>query len=205
MRVKLIKYTENSLDLIVRMAHSTRKNYLEKDWEEKISQNDFVKELISWGHEGVFEHIIFTFHVSEVSRCLTHQLVRHRIASYLQQSSRHVVSKKEDYVIPQSVAKTVHETQHYKEWMEWQWDNYKRMINMGIPVEDARYLLPDGYFTHITLTMNCRELRHFFELRCDEHAQWEIREMAKEMLKICHEKYPIIFEDLYKKFMENLI
>lgn len=199
MEVKLLTYTPDGDRIASSATKATRKN--EMVLEDKCD-NKFTTNIINIGHRGVLEHTYFTFHVSKISRVLTHQLVRHRIASYLQQSGRHVTPKKTDYVIPPSIH-TVHELQHYKEYMEFQWDNFQSLKKMGVPLEDARYVLPDGYYTHITITMNARTLRHFFELRCDEHAQWEIRDLATRMLEICHEVYPIFFNDLYQKFMIN--
>lgn len=200
MEVKLLTYTLNGDKIGSSAAKSTRKNELVL--EEKCD-DEFTTNLINIGHKGVLEHTYFTFHVSKISRVLTHQLVRHRIASYLQQSGRHVIPKKTDYVIPPSVSKSVHKTQHYKEYMEWQWDNFQSLKMSGVPLEDARYILPDGYCTHILITMNARTLRHFFELRCDEHAQWEIRDLATRMLQICYDVYPVFFSDLYQRFIMN--
>ena len=201
MKVKLIDYTKNGIDKIARMGRSTKLGYLPEKWDDAWGAREkFVGALMSVGHLGILEHVVFTFHVSGISRNLTHQLVRHRLASYLQQSNRSVQPERDDFVIPPTVAKTVHETQHYKEWMQGQWDSYQNMIKMGIPVEDARYLLPSGYFTHIAITMNARQLLHFFELRCHKSAQWEIRNMAGIMLEICYEECPIIFGDLWQEY-----
>jgi thymidylate synthase (FAD) len=204
MKVELLAYTPEKIGmaLIARMARSTRQNELLPVADDKKNAA-FIEELLNVKHEGVLEHITFTFHVSEISRCLTHQLVRHRIASYLQQSGRHVMPRKQDYVIPPTIAHNVHTVQHYKEYMEWQWDNVQRLLNMGTPKEDARYALPDGYYTHISITMNARSLKHLFQLRCEREAQWEIREMAEKLLVVCHEKYPVLFEEEYKMFIKE--
>jgi thymidylate synthase (FAD) len=114
-------------------------------------------------------------------------------------SSRHVVTSKGDYIIPPTIPSEY--LQDYVTTMDDAYITYKALILKGVPIEDARYLIPDGFFTHITLTMNARTLREFFEKRCDKAAQWEIRTMAKQMLMICTEKYPCIFEDLYEKYM----
>jgi len=202
MKVELIEYTPNGINKIARLARSTRKNKLE-EYEEWYKDNEkFVKQLISVKHYGILEHITFTFHVSEISRCLTHQLVRHRMASYLQMSNRHAKPNEDDYVTPHTL-KTDKAKKCYEWIIETSWAYYNELINEGVPIEDARYVLPPAFFTHITITMNCRELRHFFELRCEKYAQWEIRELATEMLKICYDKYPIIFEDLYKRYTDG--
>ena len=81
----------------------------------------------------------------------------------------------------------------------------KTMIKAGVPVEDARYILPPAFYTHIAISMNARTLRHFFELRCAPEAQWEIRELANKMLDICYEKYPVLFEDIHETYREERI
>jgi len=201
MEVKVIDVTKDGIDKIARMGRSTRLNDIPEKWDESWgTQEKFIRSLMKIGHLGILEHITFTFHVSGVSRNLTHQLVRHRLASYLQQSNRIVKPEQDDFVIPPSIEKSASFTQHYKEWMEGQWANYQTLIKLGVPVEDARYLLPSGYFTHIAITMNARQLLHFFELRCAKPAQWEIREMACIMLEICHKEYPVIFEELWQEY-----
>lgn len=197
MKVELIDCTKNGIDKIARMGRSTRLTDLPKKWDNSWGmQETFVKSLMKIGHLGILEHITFTFHVSGISRNLTHQLVRHRIASYLQQSNRKVQPKKLDYVTPPTIEEKTIALQKYKETMNKIHDVYNALIHseLKIPVEDARYLLPSGFFTHIAITMNARQLLHFFELRCHKSAQWEIREMAKEMLEICKKEHPAIFE-----------
>lgn len=169
-----------------------------------------LKSAISSNHMAVLEHWSATFAVSGVSRALTHQLVRHRMASYAQQSQRYVKMKDFDYIIPDSIKdntdllwkgsildglndSTV--AWEYELLMDKIYRIYSRLIEVGIPEEDARYILPNACTTNIIVTMNARELRHFFSLRCCERAQWEIRELAKKMLKICKEVSPTIFED----------
>ena len=198
MKIELISYTPDGENMIANLAKATRMSSLDMKQNNKDNNMKFIKHLIKIGHLGILEHITFTFHVSEISRSLTHQLVRHRIASYLQMSGRHTKPNEKDYVIPPSMDIN---TGIYKEMVERAYGNYLNLIELGIPVEDARYVLPPAFYTHIAITMNARTLRHFFELRCDEHAQWEIREMAKEMLKICYDKYPVIFEDLKEKYL----
>jgi len=209
MKIELISYTPDGENMIANLAKATRMSRLDMKQNNKDNNMKFIKHLIKIGHLGILEHITFTFHVSEISRCLTHQLVRHRIASYLQMSGRHTkpipYSEGQGYVIPPSVYKPLKErygevNQLYENAIVSAYDYYNRLIKQGVPVEDARYVLPPAFYTHIAITMNARTLRHFFELRCDEHSQWEIREMAKEMLKICYDKYPVIFEDLKEKY-----
>lgn len=196
MKVELINYTKQGIFDIALMARATRVNSLEELKDGPFeSDEDFVKELMGYGHMGILEHINFTFHVREISRVTSHQLVRHRIASYLQMSARHTKPIENHYVMPPSIKNKDCDCEFEVAIID-AFDTYTNLVKKGVPIEDARYILPPAFFTHISLTMNCRELRHFFKLRCDKHAQWEIREMANLMLDICREKYPILFEDL---------
>lgn len=153
------------------------------------------------GHESVLEHAVYTFEVKGVSRALTHQLVRHRIASYSQQSQRYVrmaYSSRDcfDYVMPKSIWDNPEARVLYDNHMRATAEIYGRLVDCyKLPMEDARYILPNACTTNIIVTMNARELRHFFELRCCGRAQWEIRKLAIEMLAICREVSPTIFAD----------
>jgi thymidylate synthase (FAD) len=147
------------------------------------------------GHTSVVEHTSFTFTISDVSRSLTHQLVRHRIASYAQQSQRYVNLKEPNYVIPPTIEKNAEMKNAYKETMDIIWKQYNKLLDMGIPAEDSRYVLPNATCTNIVVTMNARSLLNFFELRCCLHAQWEIRKLANEMLKEVKKVAPTIFKN----------
>ena len=149
-----------------------------------------LRAVIDMGHTSVVEHAYFTFAISGVSRALTHQLVRHRIASYSQQSQRYVEQERE-YIVPPSIEKNFRK--EYEEMMKKIWDFYD-MLKEKVPVEDARYVLPNASATRIVVSMNARSLLNFFELRCCLHAQWEIRKLAWKMLKLVREVAPTIFE-----------
>ena len=116
-----------------------------------------------------------------VSRSLTHQLVRHRVASYSQQSQRYVSMDKAEYVIPPSIKEDPEAKMLFRKAMDDDWKVYKQLVKK-VKKEDARYVLPNACSTNITVTMNARELWHFFNLRCCRRAQWEIRMMAWKML-----------------------
>jgi thymidylate synthase (FAD) len=146
------------------------------------------------GHHSVIEHAVFTFSVHGVSRALTHQLVRHRIASFSQQSQRYVSMSQASYVTPPSIAADAGAVKRYQELMQDIWKAYEELGGL-VPKEDARYVLPNSCHTNIVITMNARELWHFFSLRCCNRAQWEIREMAQRMMEICQEVSPTIFRD----------
>lgn len=155
-----------------------------------------LKHALASGHESVAEHASFTFAVSGVSRALTHQLVRHRVASYSQQSQRYVRMEDFDIVTPQSIKENEEAWDDYVSFVQYVRDLYDVFVNdYNIPEEDARYILPNACCTNIVVTMNARELRHFFRLRCCSRAQWEIREMANLMLEQVKEVAPILFKD----------
>jgi len=192
MNVRLLAYTPNA-DAIC--AAAGRSCYSEKASADLLDMKDPEKALgkiVGMGHHSVVEHAVFTFSADGVSRALTHQLVRHRIASYSQQSQRYVSLKDPTYVVPETVRADPASLELYEDMMRKIWDAYGKLAET-VPAEDARYLLPNGCTTNITITMNARELHHFFSLRCCERAQWEIRELAERMLVLCTEVSPVIF------------
>jgi thymidylate synthase (FAD) len=155
-----------------------------------------IKRVTGYGHASVIEHASFTFSIEDVSRVMTHQLVRHRIASYTQQSQRYVkYDTLEKYVTPQSIGGNSEAKKAFDETLEKISETYQKLLNMGISKEDARFILPNAAKTNIIVTMNARELRHFFNLRCCARAQWEIREVAVEMLRQAKKAAPVLFED----------
>ena len=134
------------------------------------------------GHISPFEHASFTYAVEGVSRVATHQLVRHRIASYSQRSQRYVSADGSGCVLPPAVENVEEARAIFEEFAKGASDAYERITALGVPKEDARFILPHGMETAIVITMNARELRHFFKLRLCRRAQWEIREVARRML-----------------------
>ena len=195
MIVKLLAYTQNA-DAICAAAgnscYSARPSY---QILEDVDSEKILNRVVGMGHHSVIEHAVFTFSVEGVSRALTHQLVRHRIASFSQQSQRYVSMKDPTFVTPHTVEGDPEAKRVFDETMSVIWDAYSKLEEMGIPAEDVRYLLPNGCTTNITITMNARELLHFFSLRCCNRAQWEIREMADRMLELCMEVSPVIFRN----------
>ena len=194
MEVKLIAYTPNPDGLANLCAETCVSKTIPTI---KTSANGLrsLQEALDSHHESVIEHCSFTFAVSGVSRALTHQLVRHRIASYSQQSQRYVNMNEFDYVMPKSIEDNIDAYAKFYQAMDMIDYTYILLKDMGIPEEDARYILPNATCTNIIVTMNARELLHFFSLRCCARAQWEIRELADKMLRICKEVSPTIFED----------
>lgn len=209
LRVKLISYSMivekktddvKDPDRIVAesgaISHSKEFKNLNKEKVEHL-----IKLLRDLGHESVFEHVSFTFSIEGISRVCSHQLVRHRMASFTQQSQRYVPLDPE-FIIPETIYNSEFKDDYLK-LIDNAKNLYKKMVESGIRKEDARFILPQSVETKIIMTMNGRELRHFINLRASKEAQWEIRALALEILKIVYDVSPILFEDLYKKFIEN--
>jgi thymidylate synthase (FAD) len=197
MNVTLIEHTPNperTVALAARLCYSPTSI---DDLRKKLAAADiesFLDKIMSLGHHSVLEHASFTFGIEGISRVTTHQLVRHRIASFSQQSQRYV-SHKEEFtsIMPDTIAENSEARQIFAFMSETVHKAYAQLIEMGIPAEDARYILPNATETKIIMTMNARELLHFFALRCCQRAQWEIREMSVEMLRLVKKIAPIIF------------
>jgi len=197
MNVTLIEHTPNperTVALAARLCYSPTSI---DDLRGKLAASDiesFLDKIMSLGHHSVLEHASFTFGIEGISRVTTHQLVRHRIASFSQQSQRYV-SHKEEFtsIMPDTIAENSEARQIFAFMSETVHKAYAQLIEMGIPAEDARYILPNATETKIIMTMNARELLHFFALRCCQRAQWEIREMSVEMLRLAKRIAPVIF------------
>ena len=183
MRVELISYTTDAAHLCGEAAAvCTNSSRPERS----------LRHAVESGHESVLEHAVFTFRVIGLSRAALAQLTRHRLASFDVQSQRYVRIMGVDLVMPESIRKS----DFYVEagsLMEDVMNLYQRMVDAGIPAEDARYITPQAVPTALIMTMNARELRHFFSLRCCNRAQWEIRQMADEMLRLCKKAAPELF------------
>ena len=155
-----------------------------------------LKTIITSGHLSALEHASYTFAIDGVSRALTHQLVRHRVASYNQQSQRYVRYDAEpEFVEPPAIAADAAAHEVFVSATRAAFGAYKSLLDAGVPAEDARYVLPNAMETKIVVTMNIRELLHFFELRCCKRAQWEIRALAVRMLELAEPTAPYIFMD----------
>ena len=196
MNVKLIGYT-SSPEKLPAMAAALTHSKVKPENLAKKSKEDLsavLKQVLTLGHTSVIEHTSFTFAISDVSRSLTHQLVRHRIASYSQQSQRYVNLTEPSYVIPPTIANNSKMKHAYEDTMRLIWKQYNKLLEMKIPAEDSRYVLPNATCTNIIVTMNARSLLNFFELRCCLHAQWEIRMLANKMLSEVKKVAPAIFK-----------
>ena len=198
MKITLINYSKKPERIVAEAARLCYSN----ESIDKISQmsdekiENLIKKIIRLGHESVLEHISFTFGIENISRITSHQLVRHRIASFSQKSQRYVkLNKTDQCIIPETITKNNSLKEKYKKVITINQQLYQELINKNIPAEDARYILPQSVSTSIIFTANARELRHFFRLRCCNRAQWEIREMATRMLEKVKKVAPYIFAD----------
>ena len=203
LKVILLRHTLSPEETVALAAKLCYSKSTISDLNEKISsrdQSEFIGKLMDMGHESVLEHASFTFGVEGVSRVLLAQLTRHRIASFSVQSQRYVSYENGfGYIIPDSIAALGEDAvRKYHEQMEtiesWYVDWQKALGKKGEKSnEDARFVLPNACETRIIMTMNVRELRHFFSLRMCSRAQWEIRRMAEEMFRLCFETAPALF------------
>lgn len=236
LKVKLIEHTPNPEKVIASAAKlcysSVGVDEILEGLDKEKTEN-FLNMLMNYGHYSPIEHVSFTFAIEGVSRSLTHQLVRHRVASYSQQSQRYVKLDAFEYIIPPSIennskAKEIFmeamkkDQKYYDEIVEMLFEQiYNESLNKYIiekslnstlevedrilrklksqaqkkAIEDARYVFPNACETKIIVTMNARELMHFFAHRCCNRAQWEIRDMADAMLKEAKKVAPILFKN----------
>ena len=206
LNVQLLEVSQNAIALIY---VACRQCYSEKfaadvfvdATEDLKKQEEFVKSVVASGHLSPLEHVKFSFAIQGVSRALTHQLVRHRLASYSQQSQRYVKEKDFDFIIPPAIERNTAAKDEFEKLMATIQQSYTKLLAlMGqdnisgeIANQDARFALPQAAETKIVVTMNCRELLHFFQARCCLRAQWEIRQLANKMLDICRQKLPAVF------------
>lgn len=180
MQVALIRYTpqpEETVAAAARLCYS-RVGAMEILEKMEPGQADrLLSQLLSSGHLSPFEHVSFTFAIEGISRAASHQLVRHRMASYSQQSQRYVSMKKLEWVTPPTIQRKPETSATFQALVEEVHRLYCRMLEQGVPAEDARYILPNAACTNLVMTMNARELIHVCSVRLCLHAQWEIREL----------------------------
>lgn len=213
LKVQLLEYTPNPEKVVAaaaKLCYSAVgvEGILDNLDGEKTEK--FLDMLMSYGHESPIEHVSFTFAIEGVSRSLTHQLVRHRIASFSQQSQRYVRLEQFEYIIPPAIESDENAKKIYIRSMEESQKAYNELVDilksryiqegMGNTqaekksIEDARYVFPNACETKIIVTMNARSLKNFFKHRCCERAQWEIHALADEMLRLVREVAPILFK-----------
>lgn len=197
MKVNLINHTSEPERMIAMSARLCYSSIGASELKEKMSNEQIeklVRKISEMGHLSTFEHVSFTFAVEGVSRVLTHQLVRHRIASYSQQSQRYVKEHGFEYIVPPTIAANPEAKELFESLMKDVQNSYDKFIELGVHQEDARYVLANATETKIVITMNARALLNFFSLRCCTRAQWEIRKLANLMLAEVKKIAPIMFE-----------
>lgn len=196
MKVSLIRYTpepEQTVAAAARLCYSPDQvDDLLVGLTEKRAKS-LLSKLVEQRHFSPFEHASFTFGISGVSRSLSHQLVRHRIASYSQQSQRYVAMSTVPVVVPPTIAANPEALELFRQAMQTVEQTYQRLLTK-VPAEDARYILPNACQTNLVVTMNARSLHNFFSLRCCNRAQWEIRELAWQMLDLVRAVAPALFQ-----------
>lgn len=186
MQVDLLRITDKAETLIEfagRVSHQSEPNG---------DPGAFIKKLIGWGHESVLEHAYATFKFSGISRACTHQLVRHRLVSFTQKSQRYCKEGQFEFVTPPQLK----ESKSYPEVMAKLQEYYNSCLMAGFDAEDARFVLPNACTTEIVVSANFRQWRHMIRLRTSKHAQWEIRNVFLEVLKILVGEAPSCFSDL---------
>ena len=199
MNVELLYYTpepERAVATAARLCYAPvgATELMESLDDERIRK--VLTTILESGHLSTLEHASYTFAIDGVSRALTHQLVRHRLASFNQQSQRYVkFTDGLDTIKPVSIAENEECNRLFDEMIDKTVEAYQAFVDAGIPAEDARYILPNAAETKIVVTMNIRELLHFFTLRCCNRAQWEIRALAWRMLELVRPTAPFIFAD----------
>lgn len=197
MKVKLLSHTPNPEETCAAAAQTSFKVKKPTELFEKITKEkaaEVLRRVMGYGHMSIIEHASFTFALEDVSRVLETQLVRHRLASYTIKSGRYTKSHC-DIVIPPKIVENKKALEKVNKFVEYNTKLFQELIDMGMPFEDVRMLSPQGIKTNITMTMNARELLHFFKLRCCARAQWELREVANEMLRQVRSVAPTIFEN----------
>ncbi|MCG2868282.1 MAG: FAD-dependent thymidylate synthase [Candidatus Nanopusillus sp.] len=197
MKVELVSYTKDGEKIVAITSKMSRSR---KGWDYHLQTmtdeevEEWIRDAIIHGYWSVLEHSVYTFSIEGISRVTSHQLVRHRIASYTQLSYRFAKPIDEYYqpIIPPSAERRAKEI--IDKAYEDAYNYYFKLLESGVPEEDARYVLPNGVNTNIVVTMNARELYNFFALRLCSRAQWEIRTLAWKMLELVKKVHPKLFK-----------
>ena len=190
MKVELLDHTK---DAAFNICFAARTCYNSWDKDKPKERGEFIKALIKAKHETPLEFAHTMWHITGISRICQNQIVRHRIASYCVMSQRYVDSSDLDCILPVSVLELTDSAYDLAKSCR---DLYKKLVENGVPKEDARMLLPQGTETQMCMDMNFRSLRHFMQLRLDKHAQWETRQVAREIYLACKELFPWLVADI---------
>lgn len=203
LQVILESITPDAEDLIERACRTCYLSF--HRYNPPKSTDELIKKVIRKRHHSILEHAHATFRIKGGSRVFTHELVRHRLISPSQESQRYVCyadkpgrkkTRDFEFVTPPSfVGPDIDFRDEYRDMVDRCFDLYEKMLDSGVPPEDARYILPNATTSEIVITANFREWRHFIWLRTNPRAHWEIRRVAIEILKILKEKAPIVFWD----------
>ncbi len=190
--VELLAITPNGEKLI---EEAGRTCYLSLNKMTDESEKNFIRNAIKRGHLSIIEHASATFRILGASRAFTHQLVRHRLASFSQQSQRYVEESDFNFVVPPSIKDNGEALELYREFIENSRKTYGKLRGLNIKKEDARFILPNALESQIVFSANFREMRSIFALRLERAAQWEFRKVALAMLKILQAEAPSVFGD----------
>lgn len=208
-RVALVNVSgsENNIYLAARRCYSESESWvdLHNSMQSPEIRKKLIRSCIKSGHTSILEHVSFTFHIT-CSRACSHQFVRHRIASYSQQSQRYVEVKDLPFIMPDFLY--LGEKKDDAEKIMWRVsrileDAYEGLVELGAKPEDARSVLHQATATHFVVTMNCRSLWNFFKHRCCYRAQAEIRDIANMMLDNCKLELPTVFENAGPKCLQE--
>jgi thymidylate synthase (FAD) len=191
LQVELIAMTPDPQSVI---EQAGRTCYLSFDKMDDDSSGGFIRRLIKMGHESPLEHAYATFRISNCSRAMTHQLVRHRLMAVSQQSQRYVDEEGFTYVVPESMPAEFVDDFHRD--MQTIQQMYQKWRDRGLLKEDARFVLPNACTSEIVVSADFREWRHIFKLRTSPKAQWEIRKACQAMLAVLRERAPECFADI---------
>jgi thymidylate synthase (FAD) len=191
-KVELLSITSNAEKLI---EAAGRTSYLSFDKQGEGTEKRFIRMLIKSGHLSVLEHAYATFRISGASRSFTHQLVRHRLCSFIQQSQRYVDESNFNYIEPDSIRNNPEAHSVFIDFMGKAKEAYLKLNGLKIKKEDARYVLPNAVESQIVVSANFREWRNIIDLRGKAQAQWEIRRVTIEILKILKKHAPNVFGD----------
>jgi len=203
-----IFYSEDNKKLLDQEIENTitfdgEKWKIEKKWENSASK--FINMLIKLEHLSVLEHAFATFRIKGGSRSFTHQLVRHRLASFSQQSQRYVDENRFNYIEPDKIKKNKEASKIFNNFMNQAKETYKRLRKLKIKKEDARFVLPNAVESEIVISANFREWRHILKLRGHPAAQWEIRKMCAKIAKILQKHAYSVFKDFKINEEKNLV
>jgi thymidylate synthase (FAD) len=201
-KVELLSITPNAEKLVEKTG---RTSYLSFSKQRESTERTFIRMLIKNQHLSVLEHAHATFRISGVSRTFTHQLVRHRLCSFIQQSQRYVDESNFNFIEPDSINKNPEAHSSFVDFMAKAKEVYSKLKKLGIKKEDSRYVLPNAVESQIVVSANFREWRHIISLRGKPQSQWEIRKVAIEILKILRKHAPNVFGDFEVDEKEAII